>query len=852
VICGQLLLLNKTKREPSLWLRNIQLALYGTVVAVVGLIAQQDPLIGSDGLFYGFTSLVWFSVFWQAGGGLIVALTIKYADSILRCFAQAGAIILIAVVSSIFLDFVITIEFSVGVTLVIISVFLYGGKAETPLQSFQGFKTCLCAEWYGSMSVQEDEEGDVDLELEGDVDLELEGDVNLDASLHERQIDKDAAGDDVFHLQDAGPKPAGSNTTATEAAGRVAPSVNPRRVCHLLLWPMAGFCFGLAVWIAVAVQAQRHDVQIPSWLLAAPEPPATATPQAPQWPPTSSPLSSPPSPPPPLAPTPSPPPPPPTPTLLPPSSQSSPPPPASRASSAGGQSQQRVGSSPSPTPPLPSPQPPPGNAPPLQLCATKTLCHRQDLGGPPPELYTDNGDLTLESCAATCAQLEGAHEELFGWSPVLGGHGGNGQAGQAKCRCCTAGPLPDDGLNPHSQFDLYAAHGTCAIPPSPPPPPPWAPQPPQTPPLPPARCSQQKCTSMGSNGPDCCAGDGEPMSCADGYAPKLLGGCEYTCCTPECWVCASLWTTPAASSERPWVLPRAELPKVRSIGVVLAYCNHDLTWLTDYIENLRVVSNVATITVYIYSKCGQEIHVPVQWAPNVVTRPNTGRNDQTYAHHIVLRDNLLEEINFFIKDTMDPVHPQGSWWGVASLKTSDDVYPEVATLGFACHSTALPTWDNGGAAHSVWHSVQNLGSLQLDDYKNGGGQFKASVRPMGAWLDTMVANDMSIPTYWPVCYQGNFAASKERIQAVPFAVWERITASLSRAENIEEGHYMERTWAGVLSPQISQVDQELLLSHRGPIANCDPNYEGNGDYGKMFESLRCGAHGIFSLANCQC
>jgi len=218
----------KTKREPSLWLRNIQLALYGTVVAVVGLIAQQDPLIGSDGLFYGFTSLVWFSVFWQAGGGLIVALTIKYADSILRCFAQAGAIILIAVVSSIFLDFVITIEFSVGVTLVIISVFLYGGKAETPLQSFQGFKTCLCAEWYGSMSVQEDEEGDVDLELEGDVDLELEGDVNLDASLHERQIDKDAAGDDVFHLQDAGPKPAGSNTTATEAAGRVVPSVKPQ------------------------------------------------------------------------------------------------------------------------------------------------------------------------------------------------------------------------------------------------------------------------------------------------------------------------------------------------------------------------------------------------------------------------------------------------------------------------------------------------------------------------------------------------------------------------------------------------------------------------------------------------
>lgn len=50
----------KSDRRPSLWLKNIQLALYGTIVAAVGLVIQQDPLIGERGLFYGFNGLVYY------------------------------------------------------------------------------------------------------------------------------------------------------------------------------------------------------------------------------------------------------------------------------------------------------------------------------------------------------------------------------------------------------------------------------------------------------------------------------------------------------------------------------------------------------------------------------------------------------------------------------------------------------------------------------------------------------------------------------------------------------------------------------------------------------------------------
>ena len=98
----------KSDRKPSLWLRNIQLALYGSIVAAAGLVIRQDPAAATDGLFYGFNGLVWFSIVWQAGGGLVVALTIKHADNVLRCFAQAGAIILIAVISFFYLEFIIT------------------------------------------------------------------------------------------------------------------------------------------------------------------------------------------------------------------------------------------------------------------------------------------------------------------------------------------------------------------------------------------------------------------------------------------------------------------------------------------------------------------------------------------------------------------------------------------------------------------------------------------------------------------------------------------------------------------------------------------------------------------------
>mmetsp|Transcript_12617 Transcript_12617/g.36403 ORF Transcript_12617/g.36403 Transcript_12617/m.36403 type:complete len:119 (-) Transcript_12617:242-598(-) len=62
----------------------------------------------------------------NVAGGLLVAITIKYADNIVRGFAQAVAIIVSSVASYFLFDFQITPTFVFGVCLVGLAILLYG------------------------------------------------------------------------------------------------------------------------------------------------------------------------------------------------------------------------------------------------------------------------------------------------------------------------------------------------------------------------------------------------------------------------------------------------------------------------------------------------------------------------------------------------------------------------------------------------------------------------------------------------------------------------------------------------------------------------------------------------------
>jgi drug/metabolite transporter (DMT)-like permease len=97
----------------SLWIRNCQLSFWSLFPALfLGVIWVDGANIAKDGFFAGYNWVVWTAIGFQAAGGIIVALVIKYADNIAKNFATSISIIVSALASAYFFDFVITVSVS--------------------------------------------------------------------------------------------------------------------------------------------------------------------------------------------------------------------------------------------------------------------------------------------------------------------------------------------------------------------------------------------------------------------------------------------------------------------------------------------------------------------------------------------------------------------------------------------------------------------------------------------------------------------------------------------------------------------------------------------------------------------
>ena len=97
----------------SLWIRNCQLSFWSLFPALfLGVMWVDGKNIAEDGFFAGYNWVVWTAIGFQAAGGIIVALVIKYADNIAKNFATSISIIVSALASAYFFDFVITVSVS--------------------------------------------------------------------------------------------------------------------------------------------------------------------------------------------------------------------------------------------------------------------------------------------------------------------------------------------------------------------------------------------------------------------------------------------------------------------------------------------------------------------------------------------------------------------------------------------------------------------------------------------------------------------------------------------------------------------------------------------------------------------
>ena len=110
----------------SVWMRNIQLSLLSLPLSLITCFANDGQKISVHGFFYGYDLFIYYLVVLQAGGGLIVAVVVKYADNIIKGFATSLAIVLSCIFSIYLFHFNLTLQFTFGAGLVIASIFLYG------------------------------------------------------------------------------------------------------------------------------------------------------------------------------------------------------------------------------------------------------------------------------------------------------------------------------------------------------------------------------------------------------------------------------------------------------------------------------------------------------------------------------------------------------------------------------------------------------------------------------------------------------------------------------------------------------------------------------------------------------
>lgn len=111
----------------GIWIRNIQMSLFSFILGLVFIVFLKDgKAVIKDGFFQYYTPLTWVVIWLQAGGGLIVALVVKYADNILKGFATSISIILSSLVSVWLFNFKVTATFVLGSGMVIYASYLYG------------------------------------------------------------------------------------------------------------------------------------------------------------------------------------------------------------------------------------------------------------------------------------------------------------------------------------------------------------------------------------------------------------------------------------------------------------------------------------------------------------------------------------------------------------------------------------------------------------------------------------------------------------------------------------------------------------------------------------------------------
>uniref|UniRef100_A0A0N5C6C3 UDP-galactose translocator n=1 Tax=Strongyloides papillosus TaxID=174720 RepID=A0A0N5C6C3_STREA len=113
------------KTSQSIWCLNFQLAAFSVPVFFCVSVITDSSKIDEKGLFAGFDWWVIAAYFLFGLHGMVVALLLKHASSILKCFASGFLITCTAIVSVFLFNVIPNILLIVGTSIILLAVYLY-------------------------------------------------------------------------------------------------------------------------------------------------------------------------------------------------------------------------------------------------------------------------------------------------------------------------------------------------------------------------------------------------------------------------------------------------------------------------------------------------------------------------------------------------------------------------------------------------------------------------------------------------------------------------------------------------------------------------------------------------------
>jgi hypothetical protein len=235
-----------------------------------------------------------------------------------------------------------------------------------------------------------------------------------------------------------------------------------------------------------------------------------------------------------------------------------------------------------------------------------------------------------------------------------------------------------------------------------------------------------------------------------------------------------------------------------SVELVVTHCSHDLTWISQTRDEL-VSSGLHLKRATIYIKCGglrRLAQMPALKGMQIVSLPNVGRCDHTWAFHLAHRYYSLADVIIFLKDsTFD--YPLIELR--ALLHSTLGVVHAARLRGFGC-------FRRPDLSSSEWHvrreafkfrlpgyvSADRLARLRkahIEQYGLSDGfsseltlcEFAARVLGDGEQLGQLLGR-----AYMPVCYGGSFAVTGERARTLSRFAFDRLERLLRRGDSIEE------------------------------------------------------------------